>query len=203
MATMKTSKPPQGFLFSIVNSLETVIQLGLKVAPTPNSNINISLVYNDHATVTPSESIISFTLPYEQKHWINFAIQVMNDKITVFHNCIKTHEFNITREPKELNFESASTFYLAQAGNMRNKFEVRVQYVHLCFLSSCHSVKESEHFSPRSEISTKRPANSCCLRFYLPGKTKQLPQRMISSQRAQSKNRSDKLNDNAEMWPKL
>lgn len=123
-AIIKTDKPPHGFLFSIVNSLETVIQLGLKVAPTPNSNINISLVYNDHATVSPSESIISFTLPYEQKHWIKFDIQVMNEKISVYHNCIKTNEFNFTREPRELSFESSSTFYLAQAGNMKHKFEV-------------------------------------------------------------------------------
>jgi hypothetical protein len=135
MATVKTNKPPQGFLFSIVNSLDTVIQLGLKVASTPNSNINISLVYNDHATVTPTESIISFTLPYEQKHWINFAIQVMNDKITVYHNCIKTHEFNFTREPRELTFESASTFYLAQAGNMKNKFEVSFYHSFVCAFS--------------------------------------------------------------------
>jgi hypothetical protein len=133
MATMKTNKPPEGFLFSIVNSLDSVIQLGLKVATTPNSNINISLVYNDHATTTPTESIVSFTLPYEQKHWINFAMQVMNDRIAIFHNCLKIQEVNVTKEPKELVFESASTFYLAQAGSSRQKFEVSFSFHYSCF----------------------------------------------------------------------
>lgn len=133
MATMKTTKPPEGFLFSVVNTLDSVIQLGLKVAPAPNSNMNISLVYNDHASQSPTESIISFTLPYVQKQWINFAIQVQSDKITIYHDCIKTHEVNFTKDPKELAFESASTFYLAQAGNSKQKFEVSFSDLHLCF----------------------------------------------------------------------
>jgi hypothetical protein len=49
----------------------------------------------------------------------------MNDKIALYHNCIKVHEVNVTKEPRELVFESASTFYLAQAGSIiKGKFEV-------------------------------------------------------------------------------
>lgn len=127
MATIRTNKLPEGFLFAIVNSFDTVIQLGVKVSTTANSNINISLVYNDPATSSPSESIVSFTLPYEPKHWINFAIQVMNDKVVLHHDCKKIQEVNLTKEPKELVFESASTFYLSQAGSLQKKFEVSLQ----------------------------------------------------------------------------
>lgn len=123
MATMKANKPQDGFLFAIVNSRETVIQLGLKVSSSHN-NLSISLVYNDPSTTSPIESVTTFSLPYELKHWINFSIQVMNSKIILYHNCIKVHEENFTREPKELVFESASTFYLAQAGDSKQKFEV-------------------------------------------------------------------------------
>lgn len=126
MATLKTNKNPEGFIFAIVNSLETVIQLGIKLHQTHHNNLTVSLVYNDPSSTTPKESLVSFTLPYEPKHWINFAIQVMNDRVSLYHDCIKTHEINITKEPKELLFESASTFYLAQAGNSKQKFEVSI-----------------------------------------------------------------------------
>jgi hypothetical protein len=33
----------------------------------------------------------------------------MNDKVLLYHNCVKVQEANITKEPKELVFESAST----------------------------------------------------------------------------------------------
>lgn len=127
MATLKANKAPEGYLFAVVNSLDTVVQLGIKVSSTQNNNLNISLVYNDPSTKTPVESLVSFVLPYEPKHWLNFAIQVMNDRVSLYHNCIKVQETNVTKEPKELVFESASTFYLAQAGNSgstKQKFEV-------------------------------------------------------------------------------
>lgn len=127
MATMRANKPPDGYLFAIVNSLGTVVQLGIKVSSTNNNNLNISLVYNDPSTQDSSESLATFTLPYELKQWINFAMQVMNDRVILYHNCLKIHEANVTKEPKELVFESASTFYLAQAGNagsMKHNFEV-------------------------------------------------------------------------------
>lgn len=126
MATLKANKPPEGYLFAVVNSLDTVVQLGIKVSST-NNNLNISVVYNDPSTKTPEESLVSFILPYEPKHWINFAIQVMNDRVSLYHNCIKVQETNVSKEPKELTFESSSTFYLAQAGNSgstKQKFEV-------------------------------------------------------------------------------
>jgi hypothetical protein len=83
MAIFRSNKPPEGFLFSIINSLESVIQLGVKVASSYN-NINISLIYNDPSTDSPSESLVTFEpLPYEPKHWLNIAFQVMNDRVTL------------------------------------------------------------------------------------------------------------------------
>lgn len=108
-----------------VNSKDTIIQLGLKISSYAN-HFNVSLIYNDPSSIMPADSLVSFTLPYEAKHWINFAIQVMNDKVSLYHNCIKVQELNVTKEPKELIFDSASTFYLAQSGNLKHKFEVRI-----------------------------------------------------------------------------
>lgn len=139
MVMMQTSKPPKGFLFAVVNSLETVVQFGVKVSTTLNNNLNVSLVYNDPKAKTGSESLVSFSLPYDLDHWIKFEIQVTNDKITLFHDCKKVLEVNVTKDPKELVFESASTFYLAQAGKMEQKFEVSVpKFKSFLFIEICH-----------------------------------------------------------------
>lgn len=181
MATMKTNKPPDGYLFAIVNSLESVIQLGMKVSSSHNV-LRISLVYNDPSTNTPLESLVAFNLPYEPKHWISFAIQVMNDKISLYHNCVKVQEVNVTKEPQELVFESASTFYLAQAGNSKHNFEVSP----IISNGSLKFVIETicENLLRDREISFRCTPN--CVPYYLPGKTKQLPRRERTHARCRS-----------------
>lgn len=164
MATMRANKSPDGYLFAIVNSLDTVVQLGVKVSSLNHNSLNISLVYNNPSTQTPSESLVSFTLPYEPKLWINFAMQVMNDQVIIYHNCLKVQEINVTKEPKELIFESASTFYLAQAGNSggpKHKFEVSYNSLSLfywnlstkilsVFIPTCHqSIPNIQHLFTR------------------------------------------------------
>lgn len=60
-ATVKLASPSGGFLFAVVNPLETVVQLGVQVAPAVENphHANFSLFYTDsdrHA----SEIIASF-----------------------------------------------------------------------------------------------------------------------------------------------
>jgi hypothetical protein len=76
MATIKTSKP-NGFLFAIVNSLGTIIQLGVKISSAHQNHLNISLIYNDPKTKTVSENLASFVLPFEARSWMNVAFQVI------------------------------------------------------------------------------------------------------------------------------
>jgi hypothetical protein len=65
--------------------------------------------------------------------WVNFAIQMVDDRISFFHNCIKIDERNISREHKELIFESSSIFYLAQAGSiLKGNFEVSSLNLEFC-----------------------------------------------------------------------
>lgn len=92
--------------------------------------MNVSVIYNDptiNTVKTKNHILASFILNYEPKSWINFAIQMTESKASLYNNCIKVDEQNITRDPKELTFESSSVFYLAQAGSFmgeKEKFEV-------------------------------------------------------------------------------
>jgi hypothetical protein len=93
----------------------------VKVSPVQRSYLNITLIYNDLAKAT--DSSVSFTLTHDSKNWINFAMQMIDERVSLYHNCLKIDERNVTRQT--LTFESASIFYLAQAGSqLKGRFEV-------------------------------------------------------------------------------
>ncbi|KAG5682065.1 hypothetical protein PVAND_011448 [Polypedilum vanderplanki] len=120
ISTIKITNKSDGYLFSIVNSLDTTVQFGIKVSPMQRSYLNITLIYNDLQKAT--DSSVSFTLTHDSKNWINFAIQMIDERVSLYHNCLKIDERNISRQM--LTFESASIFYLAQAGSyLKGKFE--------------------------------------------------------------------------------
>lgn len=107
--------------------MDRIVQLGIKVTTVSQNLLNFTLVYNAPSSIVPKDNsgLVSFQVPFSAKQWVHFAIQVMNDKITFYHNCIEISTVNISKEPSELVFDSASTFYLAQAGSIiKEKFEV-------------------------------------------------------------------------------
>lgn len=107
--------------------MDKIVQLGIKLTPVSHNVLNFTLVYNGPNSVVSKENLglVSFQVPYSAKRWIQFAIQVMNDKITFYDNCVELSTVIISKEPKELIFDSASTFYIAQAGSIiKEKFEV-------------------------------------------------------------------------------
>ncbi|GBP91854.1 Collagen alpha-1(XV) chain, partial [Eumeta japonica] len=115
-ATVRPANRDGGFLFSVVNPLETVVQLGVQLIPSGPGLTNISLLYTDANVYAISQTIASFVVPSFAKKWSRFALRVSVDNVTLFLNC---HEFDtviVKRNPSELVFDSASTLYVGQAG---------------------------------------------------------------------------------------
>ncbi|VEN42070.1 unnamed protein product [Callosobruchus maculatus] len=63
-----------------------------------------------------SRAIANFTVPKFTGRWIRFAFRVALDNVTLFFNCLETETVAVQRRPVELEFDSASTLYIAQAG---------------------------------------------------------------------------------------
>ncbi|CAG9793738.1 unnamed protein product [Diatraea saccharalis] len=124
-ATVRPANKDGGFLFSVVNPLETVVQLGVQLIPSGPGLTNISLLYTDANVYALSQTIASFVVPSFSKKWSRFALRVTVDNVTLFLNC---HEFDtvaVRRNPMELVFDSASTLYVGQAGPLiRGAFHV-------------------------------------------------------------------------------
>lgn len=126
MAIIRPETRTGGYIFSVVSPLplDTVVQLGMHMSPTINDKWNLTLYYTDSSIHSTSQILISYEMPYTRK-WTTVALRVLSNKITIFSNCIEVETFTVKREPIELIFDSASTFYLAQAGlKLGGKFEV-------------------------------------------------------------------------------
>lgn len=136
-ATVRPANKDGGFLFSVVNPLETVVQLGVQLIPSGPGLMNISLLYTDANIYALSQTIASYVVPSFAKKWSRFALRVTTDNVTLFLNC---HEFDtvvVKRTPKELVFDSASTLYVGQAGPLiRGAFHVSTYLV-----VKCHKTK--------------------------------------------------------------
>ncbi|XP_045483928.1 collagen alpha-1(XVIII) chain isoform X3 [Pieris rapae] len=115
-ATVRPANKDGGFLFSVVNPLETVVQLGVQLIPSGPGLTNISLLYTDANIYALSQTIASFVVPSFSKKWTRFALRVTNDNVTLFLNCLEFDTVVVKRNPQELVFDSASTLYVGQAG---------------------------------------------------------------------------------------
>lgn len=70
-ATVKLNTPEGGFLFAVVNPLETVVQLGVQITPALENPMhsNFSLFYTDADSHFASEIIASFDVPDVVGKW--------------------------------------------------------------------------------------------------------------------------------------
>ncbi|KAL1517990.1 hypothetical protein ABEB36_001680 [Hypothenemus hampei] len=114
-----------GFVFAIVNSMESIVELGVRIAPENDTSTVLSLYYTDVTSEVASHILANFTVPKFSHKWTKFAFRVTVDNVTLFFNCSETDTVTPIRKPLRLSFESASALYLAQAGPViGGEFEV-------------------------------------------------------------------------------
>ncbi|XP_037078278.1 collagen alpha-1(I) chain-like isoform X2 [Pollicipes pollicipes] len=116
--TVRPTQPEGGFLFAVVNPLETVVQLGVQITPGGPGTTNISLVYTDSEVHFASQRIATFSVPSFEDTWAKFAIQALDQNVTLYYNCSRYASAFAPRVPRELVFDSASTLYIGQAGGL-------------------------------------------------------------------------------------
>lgn len=119
-----------GYIFSVLNPLDTIIQLGLQLSRNEDDDMyTVTLYYTDSNKHMKSQALASFKIPYKKGEWYNLGMQVFANNVTLLLNCEEVASIPVKREPMELVFDSASTLYLAQAGPMiGGKFEVCKHY---------------------------------------------------------------------------
>lgn len=116
-----------GYLFAVVNPLETVVQLGIKLSQASPKTTNISLIYTDPSQF-PSHTLANFEVENFDNVWIKFSLQVTRESVTLYYNCKKHSTVTVERKPVKLQFDAASTLYIGQAGAIiKEPFDVSVK----------------------------------------------------------------------------
>ncbi|GFU51399.1 collagen alpha-1(XV) chain [Trichonephila clavipes] len=103
---------------NVVNPTETVVQLGLKLVPSGESIVNLTVYYTDVDMHLTSQPLTTFTVPDFLGMWTRIAIRVALNNVTLFYNCEEYASVEIRRIPKKLVFDTASTLYIGQAGSL-------------------------------------------------------------------------------------
>lgn len=124
MTAIRPENRMGGYIFSVVNPLDTIVQLGLHMSPVVKERWNLTLMYTDASVHSSSQKLVSFEMPYAKK-WTRIALRVLSNKVSFYYNCVELETTIVKREPIEFYFDSASTLYLAQAGPiLKGHFEV-------------------------------------------------------------------------------
>lgn len=115
------------------SSSQTAVPFSSRFFPAAGfTNTVISLFYSNASSIS-SQAIANFSLPRFHGKWARFAFRVSTDNVTLFFNCNEVQSVTVKREPAGLQFDSASTLYIAQAGpNLREPFEVSAPCMFKC-----------------------------------------------------------------------
>lgn len=121
VASIQLNDTSGGYLFTILNPLGTVIQLGLMIVPANRYIYNITLIYTDAKLHLNSQHLAVFQVP-AFKDETTIAVKVFLNKVTLYLNC---HEFRSTLinnvDPIEVKIDSDSRLYVASAGPIQSE----------------------------------------------------------------------------------
>ena len=130
LVTAQPTDSNGGYLFSIVNPSDTLVQLGIGISADYNvgaqKKCDIILYYSDHMRDSTTVEAARFQVPTLQNTWSRFALRIADDEVTLFLNCEEYEKQAFKIDTAELEFEDGSTLYIAQGGpKFGDKFQVR------------------------------------------------------------------------------
>lgn len=127
VATVLLNETNGGYLFSIMNPLGTVVQLGLILAPTNRYIYNITLISTDAKLHLDSQSLAVFQVP-AFKDETTIAIKVFLHKVTLYLNCHEVKTIVVNNDPVEIKTDTDSRLYVGYGGpRLQQKFEVNTE----------------------------------------------------------------------------
>uniref|UniRef100_A0A1I7VIV4 LAM_G_DOMAIN domain-containing protein n=1 Tax=Loa loa TaxID=7209 RepID=A0A1I7VIV4_LOALO len=113
-----------GYLFAVVNPLDTVVDLGVLLESAGDNQTNITLLYTDSSKETETKALASFLVPEFTKNWAKFALEIQEDNVILYFRCIRFATRQVKRKPVQLVMDDAHKLYIASAGPiLRKEFE--------------------------------------------------------------------------------
>uniref|UniRef100_A0A915C7S9 Collagen alpha-1(XVIII) chain n=1 Tax=Parascaris univalens TaxID=6257 RepID=A0A915C7S9_PARUN len=118
-----------GYLFAVVNPLDTVVDLGVLLESAGGSQTNITLLYTDSNKESESRALTSFLVPEFTDQWAKFALEVHDDNVVLYFRCTRFATRQVKRKPAQLVMDDAHKLYIASAGPiLKGGFEILQQH---------------------------------------------------------------------------
>jgi hypothetical protein len=105
LASIRPADHQGGFLFSVLNAFDTIVELGVQLQPagpqfrisylfdkfpfTGPAQTNISLFYTDSEVERNSRVLASFLVPAFTGQWTQFALEVHDQTIGLYFRCMR------------------------------------------------------------------------------------------------------------------
>lgn len=124
VTTVQLNDTNGGYLFSILNPLGTVIQLGLAIGSTNRYIFNITLIYTDARLHLDSQNLATFQVPAFRDE-ATIAVKMFLHKVTLYINCHEVRSIVVNSDPVEIKTDFDSRLYVASAGPLDGKFDVK------------------------------------------------------------------------------
>ena len=135
-ATIRSDTDAGGFLFAVVDSTESVIQLGVRVTSVGRTTSNVTLYLAAAAAADGDEDgegtyasavMAAFVLPSDELvgRWVELALTDDGDRISLYVDCRRRETVTVYQRRGPVTFVDGSIVYVAQAGGkFGQKFEV-------------------------------------------------------------------------------
>uniref|UniRef100_A0A8C9XA11 Collagen type XVIII alpha 1 chain a n=1 Tax=Sander lucioperca TaxID=283035 RepID=A0A8C9XA11_SANLU len=123
---LKPTSDRGGVIFSVTDSAQQIMYVGVKLSAVKGSNQNVILYYTEPDSQQSYEAA-SFRVPSMRDTWTRFAIAVRDDKVMFYLNCDTDPQvMRLERSPDEMELEAGAGVFVGQAGGADpEKFLVR------------------------------------------------------------------------------
>lgn len=125
---LKATSKSAGVVFSIMDSSQQIMYVGVKLSEEHGRNQYVILYYTEPDSEESYEAA-RFLVPSMVERWTRFSIAVRDDKVMFYLNCdTEPQVMRIERSPDEMNLDPAAGVFVGQAGGADpQKFQVCLQ----------------------------------------------------------------------------
>ncbi|VDD96411.1 unnamed protein product [Enterobius vermicularis] len=131
-ATVQPADREGGYLFAVLNALDTVVALGVLLEPADSSSggnqTYIHLQYTDSMTASETKTLASFLVPDFTGKWTKIGIEVSGESVVLYFKCTRfAIERPVKKHPKQLRMNDAHKIYIGSGGPvLRREFEKEI-----------------------------------------------------------------------------
>jgi hypothetical protein len=148
LITVIPSDEQGGFLFSVVNPANTIIQLGVSLTPSVSLGMtDVKLYYTDYRNRETSEILAKFSVPSFVRQWTSIGIKVKGDYVTLYIDCVEYSKNHVPGRERGLQFDSGSSLFIGKGNTLdESPFAVSVNNNLMLYKHVQYLVKLIFHF---------------------------------------------------------